>query len=110
VRTFAARALATRGYDVLQAESGEAALAIVDSFKGQIDLIVSDVVMPNMDGPTLIKELAGRLPGVKIIFVSGYAEDAFAKSLDPDQEFHFLPKPFSLKQLASAVKEVMSAS
>lgn len=109
VRTFAARALATRGYDVLQAESGEAALAIVDSFKGQIDLIVSDVVMPNMDGPTLIKELAGRLPGVKIIFVSGYAEDAFAKSLDPTQEFHFLPKPFSLKQLAAAVKEVMNA-
>jgi two-component system cell cycle sensor histidine kinase/response regulator CckA len=110
VRTFAARALATRGYDVLQAESGEAALSIVDSFEGQIDLIVSDVVMPNMDGPTLIKELAGRLPGVKIIFVSGYAEDAFAKSLDPEQEFHFLPKPFSLKQLAAAVKEVMSAA
>ena len=110
VRTFAARALATRGYDVLQAESGEAAIAIVDSFKGQIDLIVSDVVMPNMDGPTLIKELAGRLPGVKIIFVSGYAEDAFAKSLDPEQEFHFLPKPFSLKQLAAAVKEVMNAA
>ena len=110
VRTFAARALATRGYDVLQAESGEAALAIVDGFEGHIDLIVSDVVMPNMDGPTLIKELSGRLPGIKIIFVSGYAEDAFAKSLDPDQEFHFLPKPFSLKQLASAVKDVMSAT
>ena len=108
VRTFAARALATRGYDVLQAESGEAALAIVEAHEGVIDLIVSDVVMPNMDGPTLIKELAGRLPGVKIIFVSGYAEDAFAKSLDPAQEFHFLPKPFSLKQLAAAVKGVMN--
>jgi two-component system cell cycle sensor histidine kinase/response regulator CckA len=108
VRTFAARALATRGYDVLQAESGEAALAIVEGHEGPIDLIVSDVVMPNMDGPTLIKELAGKLPGVKIIFVSGYAEDAFAKSLDPSQEFHFLPKPFSLKQLAAAVKGVMN--
>tara|TARA_R110000824_G_scaffold390760_20_gene588070 strand:+ start:23967 stop:26489 length:2523 start_codon:yes stop_codon:yes gene_type:complete len=108
VRTFAARALATRGYDVLQAESGEAALAIVEEHTGTIDLIVSDVVMPNMDGPTLIRELAVKLPGVKIIFVSGYAEDAFAKSLDPDQEFHFLPKPFSLKQLAAAVKDVMS--
>ena len=107
VRTFAARALGTRGYDVLQAESGEAALALVEEHDGPIDLIVSDVVMPNMDGPTLIRELAGKLPGVKIIFVSGYAEDAFAKSLDPDQEFHFLPKPFSLKQLASAVKDVM---
>jgi len=107
VRTFAARALATRGYDVLQADSGEAALAIVEEHEGKIDLIVSDVVMPNMDGPTLIRELAGKLPGVKIIFVSGYAEDAFAKSLDPAQEFHFLPKPFSLKQLAAAVKDVM---
>ena len=63
--------------------------------------------MPNMDGPTLIRELASKLPGVKIIFVSGYAEDAFAKSLDPEQEFHFLPKPFSLRQLAAAVKDVM---
>jgi two-component system cell cycle sensor histidine kinase/response regulator CckA len=108
VRTFAARALSTRGYDVLQAESGEAALAIVEAHEGTIDLIVSDVVMPNMDGPTLVKELASKLPGVKIIFVSGYAEDAFAKSLDPNQEFHFLPKPFSLKQLAAAVKGVMN--
>ncbi len=63
--------------------------------------------MPNMDGPTMAKELKGLLPGTPIIFVSGYAEDAFAKNLDPDQEFHFLPKPFSLKQLAAAVKEVM---
>lgn len=109
VRTFAARALATRGYEVLQAESGEAALAVVDAYEGKIDLVVSDVVMPNMDGPTMAKELKHKLPDTPIIFVSGYAEDAFAKSLDPEQEFHFLPKPFSLKQLAAAVKEVMKA-
>ena len=109
VRTFAARALETRGYEVLQAESGEAALELVADFDGRIDLVVSDVVMPNMDGPTMVKELKGRIPDAKIVFVSGYAEDAFAKSLDPDQEFHFLPKPFSLKQLASMVKDVMSA-
>ncbi len=109
VRTFAARALQTRGYDVLQAESGEAALAVVEQFEGRIDCVVSDVVMPNMDGPTMAKALRGMLPDTPIIFVSGYAEDAFAKSLDPEQEFHFLPKPFSLKQLAAAVKEVMSA-
>lgn len=110
VRTFAARALATRGYEVLQAESGEAALAVVDAHEGRIDLVVSDVVMPNMDGPTMAKELKHKLPNTPIIFVSGYAEDAFAKSLDPEQEFHFLPKPFSLKQLAAAVKEVMKAT
>ncbi|MBI1263100.1 MAG: PAS domain-containing protein [Rhizobiales bacterium] len=107
VRTFAARALSTRGYDVLQAESGEVALDVVRNHKGRIDLVVSDVVMPNMDGPTMAKELRHMLPGTKIIFVSGYAEDAFAKSLDPEQDFHFLPKPFSLKQLAAAVKDVM---
>ncbi|MBX3505869.1 MAG: response regulator [Parvibaculum sp.] len=109
VRTFAARALATRGYEVLQAESGEVALEVVREHEGRIDLVVSDVVMPNMDGPTMAKELKTLLPGTPIIFVSGYAEDAFAKNLDPDQEFHFLPKPFSLKQLAAAVKDVMGA-
>ncbi len=108
MRTFAARALSTRGYDVLQAESGEVALEVVRNHKGRIDLIVSDVVMPNMDGPTMAKELRHMLPDTKIIFVSGYAEDAFAKSLDPTQAFHFLPKPFSLKQLAAAVKDVMA--
>jgi two-component system cell cycle sensor histidine kinase/response regulator CckA len=107
VRTFAARALATRGYEVLQAESGEVALDVVREHEGRIDLVVSDVVMPNMDGPTMAKELKTLLPGTPIIFVSGYAEDAFAKNLDPEQEFHFLPKPFSLKQLAAAVKDVM---
>ena len=107
VRTFAARALGTRGYEVLQAESGEIALDVVREHDGRIDLVVSDVVMPNMDGPTMAKELKTLLPGTPIIFVSGYAEDAFAKNLDPDQEFHFLPKPFSLKQLAAAVKDVM---
>ena len=83
------------------------ALEVVKEHDGRIDLIVSDVVMPNMDGPTMARELKTILPGVPIIFVSGYAEDAFAKNLDPDQEFHFLPKPFSLKQLAAAVKDVM---
>ncbi len=108
VRTFAVRALGTRGYTVLEAESGDAALEIVDSHDGPIDLVVSDVVMPNMDGPTMVKQLQVKRPGTKIIFISGYAEDAFAKSLDPSVDFRFLPKPFSLKQLAAAVKEAIS--
>jgi len=108
VRTFAVRALGTRGYTVLEAESGDIALEIVDSHDGPIDLVVSDVVMPNMDGPTMVKQLQVKRPGTKIIFISGYAEDAFAKSLDPSVDFRFLPKPFSLKQLAAAVKEAIS--
>ncbi|MEQ9146380.1 MAG: response regulator [Parvibaculaceae bacterium] len=108
VRTFAVRALETRGYEVLEAESGDVALELVDSHDGPIDLVVSDVVMPNMDGPTMVKQLQEKRPDTKIIFISGYAEDAFAKSLDPSVDFRFLPKPFSLKQLAAAVKEAIS--
>ena len=107
VRTFAVRALQTRGYEVLEAESGDVALELVDSYEGTIDLVVSDVVMPNMDGPTMVKRLQEKRPGTKIIFISGYAEDAFSKSLDSSVDFRFLPKPFSLKQLAAAVKEEM---
>jgi two-component system cell cycle sensor histidine kinase/response regulator CckA len=65
-------------------------------------------VMPEMDGPTLLKELRRRNPEVKIIFVSGYAEDAFEKNLPEGGQFAFLPKPFTLKQLVAAVKEAMT--
>ncbi|CAN5364920.1 ATP-binding protein [soil metagenome] len=107
VRAFASRALASRGYTVLEADSGEAALDIVKEKKGSIDLILSDVVMPEMDGPTLLKELRKQGITTKVIFISGYAEDAFEKNLEGEQDFAFLPKPFSLKQLAEAVKDVM---
>ena len=107
VRVFAARALRNKGYTVLEAASGDVAMGIVENHDGPIDLLISDVVMPNMDGPTLIKE-ARRVRGdMKIIFISGYAEDAFRKNLDREETFRFLPKPFSLKQLAGTVKEEM---
>ncbi len=107
VRSFAVRALETRGYTVLEAASGEHALEVVEDFDGELDVVVSDVVMPNMDGPSMVRELNKRKPGLKIIFISGYAEDAFKKNLDKDVKFQFLPKPFSLKQLAAKVKEVI---
>jgi two-component system cell cycle sensor histidine kinase/response regulator CckA len=75
---------------------------------GSVDLVVSDVVMPEMDGPTLLKEMRQRNPELKIIFVSGYAEDAFEKNLPEHGQFAFLPKPFTLKQLVAAVKETMT--
>jgi len=71
--------------------------------------VVSDVVMPEMDGPTLLKELRKRNPAVKIVFVSGYAEEAFEKSLPEDERPNFLAKPFTLKQLIAKVKETMAA-
>jgi len=107
VRAFASRALASRGYTVLEASSGESALEIVDKEGTKFDLVLSDVVMPEMDGPTLLKELRKRGITTKIIFISGYAEDAFEKNLEGEEDFYFLPKPFSLKQLAEAVKDVM---
>ncbi|WP_040485069.1 cell cycle histidine kinase CckA [Lutibaculum baratangense] len=109
VRIYAARALSSRGYTVLEADTGEMALELMDEHGGEIDLVVSDVVMPEMDGPTLMKELRARNPGLKIIFVSGYAEDAFKRSLDGGAEdFHFLSKPFDLRELAAKVKDVLS--
>lgn len=107
VRSFAARALTGRGYRVLEAHNGEVALEIVAEENGAIDIMVSDVVMPTMDGPTMAKKLRETHPEIKIIFISGYAEDAFADELDRPEDFVFLPKPFSLKQLAAKVKEVM---
>ncbi|MCZ7596059.1 MAG: response regulator [Hyphomicrobium sp.] len=104
VRNFAARALKRQGYKVLEAASGVEALEVMEKSKGKIDIVVSDVVMPEMDGPTLLKELRKKNPDLKIIFVSGYPNDAFKAALG-DENFAFLPKPFSLPQLAAKVKE-----
>ena len=92
---------------MLEAPSGVEALELIDAHDGEIDLVVSDVVMPEMDGPTLLKELRKTHPDIKIIFMSGYAEEAFKRTLEGDEDFAFLPKPFNLKQLAAKVKEIL---
>ena len=74
-----------------------------------VDLVITDVVMPRLDGPGLVKQIRESSPEIKVIFISGYAEDAFRKTLDEDVGIHFLPKPFTLKQLATKVKEVLDA-
>jgi two-component system cell cycle sensor histidine kinase/response regulator CckA len=107
VRMFSSRALKNKGYRVIEAPSGEAALAILAKGDERIDLVVTDVVMPKMDGPTLVKELRSTHPDMKVIFISGYTEDSFRKRLGDERDIHFLPKPFSLKQLAGKVKEVL---
>jgi len=108
-RALNARGLASRGYTVLEAGNGVEAIDVLEKSAKPVDLVVSDVVMPEMDGPTLARELRIRNPGLKIIFVSGYAEDAFQKSLPEHGQFAFLPKPFTLKQLVAAVKETLAA-
>jgi len=107
VRDFAVRALTMRGYRVLDAAGGEEALDIVREHEGPIDLLISDVVMPSMDGPALVKAVREIKPNLRVVFISGYAEEAFRNSPDKPEDFHFLPKPFSLKQLTSKVKEVL---
>ncbi|TLG74003.1 response regulator [Methylocystis sp. B8] len=106
VRSIGARALSSRGFTVLEATTGMEALEVVDRVDGKIDLIVSDVVMPEMDGPAMFAELRKRGVKAKVIFVSGYAEEAFAKNL-PEGDFGFLAKPFSIKQLIETVKAHM---
>ena len=109
VRMGGVRALTSRGYTVHEASSGVEALEVYHELEGKVDIVVSDVVMPEMDGPTLLGELRKIRPDIKFVFVSGYAEDAFAKNLPADAKFGFLPKPFSLKQLATVVKEMLEA-
>ncbi|WP_027144928.1 ATP-binding protein [Mesorhizobium sp. WSM3626] len=109
VRMGGMRALTSRGYTVHEASSGVEALEVFEALGGKVDIVVSDVVMPEMDGPTLLGELRKRQPDIKFVFVSGYAEDAFARNLPAEAHFGFLPKPFSLKQLATIVKDVLES-
>jgi len=106
LRALNARGLSSRGYTVLEAGNGVEAIEAFDKH-GHVDLVVSDVVMPEMDGPTLLKELRRRDPEVKIIFVSGYAEEAFSKNLPDQEQYAFLAKPFTLKQLVAEVKKTL---
>ncbi|WP_262689667.1 ATP-binding protein [Kordiimonas aestuarii] len=106
VRMFASRALSNKGYRVLEASSGEAGLDILIDGDDTVDLLISDVIMPNMDGPTLVREARKVFPDLPVIFVSGYAEDMFRQNLE-DEDFLFLPKPFSLKDLAEQVKGIL---
>ena len=108
LRALNARGLSSRGYSVLEASNGVEAIDVFQEH-GHVDLVVSDVVMPEMDGPTLLKELRQRDPNVKIIFVSGYAEEAFSKNLPSQEQYAFLAKPFTLKQLVAEVKKTLAS-
>ena len=108
VRAFAARALRQRGFTVEEAESADVAAARLDELvEAGIDVLVTDVVMPGMDGPALAEKVRERVPGVSIVFISGYAEDTFRRKLGDDPNVRFLPKPFNLKQLVQTVRDAM---
>jgi two-component system cell cycle sensor histidine kinase/response regulator CckA len=107
VRAVAERALTRHGYTVLVAENGEAALEILQR-EGGIDLMISDVVMPTMDGPTTVRAARKLHPDLPILFISGYAEEQLRKSIDIPN-VSFLAKPFSVQQLAETVRDVLAA-
>lgn len=105
VRAFASRALRMRGYTVLEAENAEEALQMLEDIELKVDVFVTDVIMPGMDGPSWVKKALEMRPDVKVVFVSGYAEDSFdnEQALIPNSVF--LPKPFSLNELTATVHD-----
>ncbi len=108
VRKFSARALTSKGYEVIEAENGKVALDLFEQLKGPVDLVISDVMMPEVDGPTMAKEMQAKYPDLKVLFVSGFTEDRISDY--QNKNVFFLAKPFTLKQLASKVKDVLEAN
>lgn len=105
VRSVAAKLLRARGYEVMEAASGEEALDLAEAHAGQIDLMISDVVMPGMQGPELLKAAREYLGGAPVMFISGYAEAEFSNLLEGETNVSFLAKPIDIKTLAERVKQ-----
>ena len=105
VRGVAAKLLRARGYEVIEAASGEEALELAEFHAGKIDLMISDVVMPGMQGPDLLKQARAYLAGAPVMFISGYAESEFSDLLEGEANVSFLPKPIDIKTLAERVKQ-----
>jgi two-component system cell cycle sensor histidine kinase/response regulator CckA len=104
VRAFAGRALRLRGYTVLEAENAEEALKTLQDPALEVDVFVTDVMMPGMDGPTWVREALKDRPNARVVFVSGYAEDVLNNEQGSIPNSVFLPKPFSLSDLTSTVQ------
>ena len=106
LRSMVSRGLTMKGYNVLEAENGVRALEVADAHKAPIHLVISDVEMPDMDGPTLFKNLRGWYPRLRFLFISGRLEHAEA-DFSVDGRTAFLPKPFSLESLFTFVRYVL---
>ncbi|HEX5775816.1 MAG TPA: response regulator, partial [Caulobacteraceae bacterium] len=110
VRGVAARLLRARGYEVIEAADGEEALLLAEQHAGEIDLLISDVIMPGIDGPTLLKKARGYLGSAPVMFISGYAEAEFSDLLEGETGVTFLAKPLDIKVLAERVKQQLQAA
>jgi len=107
VRQLVRETLESRGYRVLEAANGNAAIALAAAHAETIHLIITDVVMPGLSGHELVQQLLPARPGTKVLYLSGYAEDAFASPLPADGKKTFLQKPFTLQSLSRKVREVL---
>ena len=110
VRVVAARLLRARGYEVIEACDGEEALILAEEHAGKIDLLISDVIMPGLDGPTLLKKARQFLGDAPVMFISGYAEAEFSDVLEGEEGVTFLPKPIDIKTLAERVKQQLQGA
>ncbi|MBA4804637.1 MAG: response regulator [Brevundimonas sp.] len=110
VRGIAARLLRQRGYEVIEAEDGEQALELAEQHAGEIDMMISDVIMPGLDGPSLLKKARPFLGDAPVMFISGYAESDFSDLLQDEAGVSFLPKPLDIKTLAERVKQELHAA
>src|SRR5271155_593854 len=109
LRRLARQYLETQGYKILEAEDGAAALQIVDGHKGTIDLLLTDVIMPGMNGRELAAQIVNLLPEVRVLYMSGYTENAIGHDGTLDAGINLLQKPFSLPALKERVREVLDS-
>jgi PAS domain S-box-containing protein len=109
VRAFARRVLLAGGYTVLEARDGEEALGVAQQYTGPIHLLFTDVIMPRMGGPQLAERLIRNRPGMRVLYMSGYADEAIGRSGGTEAGCAFLQKPFNPVRLARKVREVLDA-
>jgi PAS domain S-box-containing protein len=107
VRQLVRETLTARGYRVLEASNGNAALALAAGRSDTIHLVITDIVMPGLSGHELVEQLLPARPGIKVLYFSGYAEDAFPTALSSTTQSAFLQKPFTLQSLSRKVREVL---
>ena len=110
VRSIAESTLKARGYEVISAADGEEALELIIEHQGEIDLMISDVILPGIDGPNLLKQAREYLGDARVMFISGYSEGDLSKTLDEERAISFLAKPFRMAKLAERVKEELEAA
>jgi CheY-like chemotaxis protein len=109
VRVMVARMLSLCGYSVISAQSGEEALSIVQDYAAPIDLVLTDVRMPNMTGPELVEELQKVRPGIRAMYMSAYSRDVLPQGVQ-DSDVPFLNKPFTMRTLALSIVETLRRS